>query len=681
MYEAFYQLTANPFRLAPDPDFCFSHTGYRGAREYLEYALEQGEGFVMVTGRPGTGKTMLVETFLREIDTRKVIARRIAVSNYGAEELLRAVAYAYEIDIAEPDKATLRHRIQEYFLQQEQEGRRVLLIMDEAQALQHSALEELRTLADLQTRSRTMLQLFLIGQESLQDLMSTSEMEQFQQRVIANYHLMPLNLLETRSYIEHRLLHAGWSGDPEFTSAAVLSVYQLSKGVPRHINKICNRLLLLGFGKGSYIFDEQDVQAISSEMHDEHLTPMESDQALLSDTDSVNSIPEVRDDSISQADLAIRMDKVDADAFAIYEASRLAAMKKKQFTDRHRDDPATWYPHTSSAADKVEEPTEVPAERLSGSATPEPGNHHHNSAIAERLRGRIKWRRGTVVVTAAMLVVTMVSIVAIPSLFNRTPGTDSLSPAGDQSGSIQDAIASGQPALPAGSVLANVQVPVTGEFSPVAENRLPTAREADADYQPAIGTINRNYFPQEKRPAAVAGAASVQATSLTDGLAQTDTFQDREIPALLSLGRQSLTEYRLLKPEGNNAYDYFRAVLRQDPANEAAQAGIREIVDLYVTLARKAVTQQDRDNASRYVERGLSIQPGNRELLSLQDRFESNKGNPLVVERGVPVSKGTLSAMEQASREDIISRITTFFQKRKDGANRTEKTIPSGWDG
>ena len=230
MYEEFYQLTANPFRLAPDPDFCFSHSGYQNAREYLEYALEQGEGFVMVTGRPGTGKTLLVETFLREIDANKVVAKRIAVSNYGADELLRAVAYAYDIDVAELDKATLRHRIQEFFIEQEQAGRRVLLIMDEAQALQHSALEELRILADLQTQSRTMLQLFLVGQDSLQALMSTPDMEQFQQRVIANYHLMPLNLLEVRAYIEHRLLHAGWSGDPEFTSAAVLSVIPAQQG-------------------------------------------------------------------------------------------------------------------------------------------------------------------------------------------------------------------------------------------------------------------------------------------------------------------------------------------------------------------------------------------------------------------------------------------------------------------
>ena len=162
MYERFYQLTTNPFRLEPDPNFCFSHSSYKRAREYLEYALAQGEGFVMVTGRPGTGKTLLLETFLEEIDTGNVIARRIAVSNYTGDDLLRAVAYAYDIDAAELDKATLRHRIHQYFTRQEQVGRRILLIIDEAQALQHTALEELRILADLQTQSRIMLQLFLV---------------------------------------------------------------------------------------------------------------------------------------------------------------------------------------------------------------------------------------------------------------------------------------------------------------------------------------------------------------------------------------------------------------------------------------------------------------------------------------------------------------------------------------
>jgi type II secretory pathway predicted ATPase ExeA len=418
MYERFYQLTTNPFRLEPDTNFCFSHSGYKRAREYLEYALNQGEGFVMVTGRPGTGKTLLLETFLKEIDTSNVVARRIAVSNYAGDDLLRAVAYAYDIDAAELDKATLRHRIHQYFIKQEQAGRRVLLIIDEAQALQHTALEELRILADLQTQSRLMLQLFLVGQKSLQDLMHSPDMEQFQQRVIANYQLVPLNLQDTRSYIEHRLLQADWKGDPEFSGDAVLSIYQLSHGVPRHINKISNRLLLLGFGKGSHAFDEQDVQEISAEMHDERLTPLEIDQATLYDADNVANIAEIRDGLVSIDDLAIRADKADAAASAISDASRQAAMMKEQFIDRRHDDSDAWNVQHSSSADPVAE------------------------LLAEQNFSLFRWR-GTLVATAAILAIITIFIAALPSILGETAGKDRLSRADHQTRDIQEPMATG----------------------------------------------------------------------------------------------------------------------------------------------------------------------------------------------------------------------------------------------
>ena len=276
MYEAFYHLNSNPFRLTPDPKFCFSHAGYKSAREYLDYALRLGEGFIMVTGRPGTGKTTLAETFLKDLDSTKVSAKRVAVSGLEADDLLRAVAYAYGIEASGLDKATLRHRIQQYFILQEQRGRRALLIIDEAQGLPSSSLEELRLLADLQAGSRPLLQLFLVGQETLRDLMSTPGMDQFQQRIIATCHLKPLGLRETRAYIKHRLCQAGWKGDPELTGAALLAIHQWTRGVPRHINKLCNRLLLLGYGKGKHILDEEEVQAISAELREEQLTSLGS---------------------------------------------------------------------------------------------------------------------------------------------------------------------------------------------------------------------------------------------------------------------------------------------------------------------------------------------------------------------------------------------------------------------
>jgi type II secretory pathway predicted ATPase ExeA len=794
MYEGFYQLISNPFRLAPDPNFCFDHPGYKRAREYLEYALHQGEGFVMVTGRPGTGKTMLVETFLKGIDTSTVIAKRIAASNYDADDLLRAVAYAYGFDAADMDKATLRHRIQQYFLQQEQAGRRVLLIIDEAQVLQHTALEELRILADLQTQSRQMLQLFLVGQESLQELMSTPDMEQFQQRVIANYHLVPLNLMDSRAYIEYRLLQAGWSGDPEFTSAAVLCIYQLSKGVPRHINKICNRLMLLGFGKGNHVFDRQDVQAISAEMRDEQLTPMEGSRAQFTDAETITSIPEIRDGQLSVADLAIRADKVDADASAISEASRLAALKKAQFVARHHDDPTAWNLQQSPSANVVDNAATVSGDEATDSSITVADIRHFGAAVAEQVLSHFKWRQA-LVVTAASLAITTISIAALPSILGNAPARDVLSHTDHPNREIQNRNASGSippdedetedvliaeltttsvaPAVDEGEQavapvrdaddmrvvadevenspetedavpvsvklasnatlplqsphvesqapdgLVNEQLPLlqSPQPEPVASadaasaNALPGHRETLDEGAVTAGSFEETQVSSVDSQLIAAGyitAADVQTASddknrasllrqlpsviaapvevaVAETVGVTEPGQDETIGYLLSLGQESIDDYRLLTPEDDNAYGYFRAVLKLDPANEDARAGIQEIVDLYVIISRKAVNRGDNDRAGRYIDRGLSIEPGNRELLALKNGIDRYTGSAptrtAAGARRVPVAQGTVNAREQAMQESMMSRITTFFKNRKAEAKRGEVEVPVGWDG
>ncbi len=795
MYQDFYQLTSNPFRLAPDPNFCFNHSGYKRAREYLEYALDQGEGFVMVTGRPGTGKTMLVETFLRGIDISTVVAKRIAASDYGAKELLRAVAYAYGFDAADMDKATLRHRIQQYFLQQEQAGRRVLLIVDEAQTLQYTALEELRILADLQTESRQMLQLFLVGQESLQDLMSTPDMEQFQQRVIANYHLVPLSLMDARAYIEYRLLQAGWNGNPEFTSAAVLSIYQLSKGVPRHINKICNRLMLLGFGKGNHVFDKRDVQAISIEMSNEQLTPMEENRAHFTEADTISSIPEIRDGRLSIADLAIRADNVDAEVFAITEASRHAANEKAHFVDRHHGVPVVWNQQQSSSECAVDSSAAVTNQQASGSGNTASTNRHFGSALAEQLLSHFKWREA-VMVTAATLAITTISIAALPSLLGNVPAHSALSdtnhplresrdtgtarsklPGADATADnffaermtapvVSGVSGTDEPeqrvtpmrhegdtrveagggvhspetgdAVSAGSVLASynpltLQQPSSESLAPAGdliERSLPGLGQqhmpvlsAETSSVTAVpghydeaddGTLAGDFSKQTQVPAddrrliarvhttdadlpqassdlyrtslaPPVSAGPVQTEALAVAAGPSGVSQDETIAELLSLGRQSLDEYRLLTPEDDNAYIYFRSVLKLDSDNEDAHAGIQEIVDRYVLLTRKAVNRRDHDRAQRYIRRGLSIQSGNRELLALQENIDRNPGSSpdgtAVTARHAPALQGSVSAKERAVSEGVMSRITTFFSNRKADAERGEVIVPAGWDG
>jgi type II secretory pathway predicted ATPase ExeA len=273
MYETFYHLSATPFRLTPDARFCFKHPGYAQARAYLQYAFELGEGFIVLTGRAGAGKTTLVESFLSDLRAANVATARLAAANIEATDLLRSVAYAYQIDAENLDKATLLRRIAEHFSALMRGGQRVLLVIDEAQGLSCSALEELRLLADLAEGAVPLLQIFLVGQERLRGVMREPDMEQLRQRVIGTCRLEPMGLVETRDYIEHRLSRAGWKGDPRLTGEAVLAIFQYSGGTPRHVNKICTRLMLQGFMENKHVLDRDDVIDIGSELDEEQIAP------------------------------------------------------------------------------------------------------------------------------------------------------------------------------------------------------------------------------------------------------------------------------------------------------------------------------------------------------------------------------------------------------------------------
>jgi type II secretory pathway predicted ATPase ExeA len=654
MYKRFYQLSKNPFRLAPEPDFCFSHNGYKRAREYLEFALAQGEGFVMVTGRPGTGKTLLVETFLKEINPREVIARRIAVSSFGATDLLRAVAYAYDIDAVGMDKGTMRHRIQQFFVRQEQAGRRVLLIIDEAQTLSHAALEELRILADLQTRSRLMLQLFLVGQESLQELMCTPDMEQFQQRVIANYQLVPLNLQETRSYIEHRLLQAGWKGDPEYSSAAVLSIYKLSTGVPRHINKICNRLLLLGFGKDKHAFDEQDVQEISAEMREERLTPLEINQAPLYDAENVTNISEVRDDQIAVTGLAIRVDKQDACPAAIPEGSLLAAQNMEAFFTRHHTPPVDSDEQTTAPDVEKVAPVSVAPELLEAANAPLGATPHFENVENDRQADRSFWKKPLTV--AVMLLVLLTAImVSVPS-FPGHDGVRNMLSLTDHLPRWRQQIVALQQRLVLADVDSDIQTQAKGTV-------------VSDDHQSVVGVINRQQAEAEVQRSVV--DIPVRETAVAGVAGQTGSMQADNIGKLLAQGRQALDDYRLVTPEGDNAYEYLREVLQLEPVNETARAGIQEIVDIYITLAARAVDNNELVRAVRYLDRGLDIQSDNPELLALKDTVNNKM-------ESATVTHETARAGRQLTRENTTLQKQPSLRKRQAADRRRDVNTTTG---
>lgn len=271
MYEVFYKLKAEPFRLSPDHKFCFEHKGYAKARAYMAYAFQRAEGFVMITGRPGTGKTTLIGELVESLSGDKVFTANLVCTQLQADDLLKTVAYSFGVGSAQLDKAEMLQRLTVLFQRWYREERRALLIVDEAQDLSPSAIEELRLLTNIQTGGQPLLQIFLLGQPQLRDLILSPEMEQVHQRIVAASHIEGLAVDETEDYAMHRLQVVGWQGDPALDRAIFPLIHKFSEGVPRRINLICSRLFLLGSVEERHAIGVEDVRVVISELQGENL--------------------------------------------------------------------------------------------------------------------------------------------------------------------------------------------------------------------------------------------------------------------------------------------------------------------------------------------------------------------------------------------------------------------------
>jgi putative secretion ATPase (PEP-CTERM system associated) len=260
MYESFYGFSERPFQLNPDPRFYFE-------------SAHQGEGFVVITGEVGAGKTMLVRNVMANVDSEKVVAAHLVSTQLDAEDLLRMVAAGFGVRAKELAKPELLLSLESALVSHASQGRKCLLIVDEAQNLTPRAVEELRMLSNFQAGTQTLLQIFLVGQPEFRQGLQSPQLYPLRQRVIAACHIGPMDADDTRKYIEHRLERAGAKDVALFTRDALEAIFAASGGIPRCINLVCDRVLLSGFLTDKRVLPADIVNEIAQEIHGETLLP------------------------------------------------------------------------------------------------------------------------------------------------------------------------------------------------------------------------------------------------------------------------------------------------------------------------------------------------------------------------------------------------------------------------
>jgi putative secretion ATPase (PEP-CTERM system associated) len=282
MYSDHFGLAGRPFQLTPDPRFYFESATHRKAMAYLGYGLAQGEGFIVVTGEIGAGKTTLVGHLMETIDRNRVNAVKIVSTQVEGDDMLRMVAIALGVPVDGADKAQLLGRTENFISERARAGQRTLLIVDEAQNMPVSSLEELRMLSNFQTGGQSMLQIFLLGQPEFRDRLNNPEqLEQLRQRVIATHHLTAMQADEVGPYILHRMKLVGWAGTPAFDESAFVAVNNYSGGMPRKINNLMTRVLLMASLDQSAAIDGALVDAVIADLGNDQAVAGNVEQGTL----------------------------------------------------------------------------------------------------------------------------------------------------------------------------------------------------------------------------------------------------------------------------------------------------------------------------------------------------------------------------------------------------------------
>ncbi|BDV43030.1 ATPase [Geotalea uraniireducens] len=265
MYESFFNLKAKPFELVPDTSFLYLSKVHKRAITYLDYGIRERAGFILLTGEVGAGKTTIIRNMVKRCDEDAVLAR-IFNTSIDSLQLLAMINEEFGLSSAGKGKVELLKDLNDFLIDQYAQGKRAVLIIDEAQNLAPALLEEIRMLSNLETDNGKLLQIILVGQPELRDMIATPDMLQLRQRVSINCHLQPMSRQETEEYILHRLEVAGGRNAVTFSAEAFDLIYMFSRGIPRLINIICDFLMLSAFAEETTTLDGAMVRDIAGDL-------------------------------------------------------------------------------------------------------------------------------------------------------------------------------------------------------------------------------------------------------------------------------------------------------------------------------------------------------------------------------------------------------------------------------
>jgi len=589
MYELYYRLDTDPFRLSADLRFVFHHKAYRKAIASMRCTLRQMDGIPVITGPPGTGKTLLIQSFCAELHSDNIAFATLASSHLTADDVLTMVAYEFGLTPGQNTRPMLLHLLQKTLSRKTC----AVLVIDEAQNLSAAALDELCMLSNLQHGSRPLLQIFLVGQEALHTQLHAPGMEHLHQRLSTTIRLQHLGLQETCELVTHRLASAGWRGSPAFDAEIFPISHRFSQGIARYICKFFSRLFLYGATNERRQLSVDDALVVIAALEQEMLLPMYSEQG----GGTAEPLPPLADLMQSPGcPLGQRLSlSAEETAFLTSTPGVLQAPPNQAMS------------HTAARSPAGRGPTPDWLDRR-----PWPVRIIDNTV---REQGRLALRFGTLLavlifgsykfgVTAGRNTPTLALAVPIPAAESTTQKI-AAAPA-----SLAEP---GQTPTPA-AIVPEPDAPPARTYAAYQSIPAPSLKPTLAQAQPHPPLRSITAAPDTGESNALLSAEKLQPVTVT---AAALTGRQKLVTELLQLAELAFASDHLKVPKSANAWSYYRQVLALDPANAAADKGLQQIASRYAELAQWKISEQDYDQADIYLNRGLTVSAEHAQLLAL----------------------------------------------------------------